>query len=136
MSSTPLHQAYFISITDNGNQGFGQEFFVLTFGPGFGAPAGAGLFGSAIWQQAEASDPFTYSLVSNPNQHLEPGGNSPPEVGQYITLEHVGVAAGASLTINLLIQGEQPSETKKIVAAGLVEGVTFVAGDQGSTTPL
>jgi hypothetical protein len=135
MTSSALQQAYFISITDNGNQGDGPELFLLTFGPGFPLPVGAGVFGSAIWEKTNASDPFTYSLVSNPNQQLEPI-NSPPEIGQYITLEHVGIGAGASLTINLLIQGGEPNEVKKIVVEGLVQGKTFVAGEQGSSTPL
>ena len=54
-----LQQAYLISITDNGNQGFGQEFFLTTFGPGIPRPVGAGSFGSAFWSQLDPSDPFT-----------------------------------------------------------------------------
>ncbi|KAJ9613929.1 hypothetical protein H2200_002065 [Cladophialophora chaetospira] len=130
-----LQQAYFISITDNGNEGFGPELFLLTFGPGFPGPAGAGQFGSAMWQQLDPNDPFTYSLVTNPNPSLEPFG-SPPITGQIIELDNVGIAAGAGLTINLLIQGAQPNEVKKIVFEGVRPGTTMTAGSEGSTTPL
>ena len=135
MSRPQLQQAYFISITDNGRQEFGQELHLATFGPGFPGPIGAGSCGTAIWQQSTPSDIFTYSLVVNPNPDLEPVG-SPPITGQFITLQNLGVAAGASLTINLLIQGAQPGEVKKVVFEGLFQGTTLTAGSEGSTTPL
>lgn len=138
MSSPQLQQAFFISLTNNGKQGSDFSFYLTTYGPNFPAPIGAGLFGNAIWQQSDASDIFTYSLVNNPSPQLEPLGGSPPITGQFITLENVGVAAGATLTINLLIIGSELDEVKKIVVGGLsiLGGATFTAGKEESTTPL
>ncbi len=136
-NSYPRQQAYFIQVTDNGNAGgFGQEFLVTTFGPSCPGPIGAGDFGGAIWQRLPGHDVFTYSLVENPNVQPEPLGPEPPSTGQYITLDHVGVAAGASLTSNLIIHGGPSNEIKKIVVAGLIPGETFTAGSPESTTPL
>jgi hypothetical protein len=136
--SSDLQQAFFISLKNNGKQYAGFEIFITTYGPNFPAPIGAGPFGNAIWQQSDPADIFTYSLVNNPNPQLEPFGGSPPFTGQFITLENLGVAAGATVTINLLIMGSQPGEVKKIVVPGLsIEGgTTTAAGEEGSTTPL
>jgi hypothetical protein len=138
MSSPPLQQAFFVSITDNGNQGFGPELFLTTYGPNFPAPIGAGPFGNAIWQQTDPTDLLTYSLVSNPNPELEPlnPSETPTFTGQIITLQNVGVAAGAALTINLLVQGAEPQQVVKIVMDGLFPGTTKSVGSEGSTTPL
>ena len=130
-----LQQAYFISITDNGHQNSRQELCLTTFGPGFRSPNGAGEFGSARWQQLDPSDLFTYSLVVNTEQLLEPLG-SPPITGQFLEFEHDGVAAVARLTINLMIQGALPNEVKKLVFEGLTQGKTMTAGSEASTTPL
>ncbi len=130
-----LHQAYFISITDNGPQSFGQELYLTTFGPGFPSPIGAGQFGAARWLQLDPGDPFTYSLVTNSEQLLEPF-RSPPITGQFLYLEHVVVGAGASLTINLVFQGAQPNQAKKLIFGGLTKGKTLTAGSKTSTTPL
>lgn len=136
--SSDLQQAFFVSLKNNGKQDTGFEIFITTYGPSFPAPIGAGPFGNAIWQQSDPADIFTYSLVNNPNPQLEPIGGSPPFAGQFITLENVGVAAGATVTINLLIMGSQPDEVKKIVVPGLsIEGgTTITAGEEWSMTPL
>lgn len=136
MSSPQLQQAFFISLTDNGKQFGGFEFSLTTYGPISPAPIGAGPFGNAIWQQLNPSDVFTYSLIANPDVQLEPFG-SPPITGQILELQNVGVAAGATLTLNLVIQGSDGQE-KKIVVGGLSPfgGSTFAAGEADSTVPL
>jgi hypothetical protein len=135
MSSTQLQQAYYVKITNDGDFGFGNELTIIAYGPGFEGPArGAGEDGIAWWQPSDSSDGIpTWSLVTNPNPGLQPI-NSPPIQGQVISIQ--GVAAGASVTVNLLTQGAEATAVTKIVMDGLSVGTSKSVGYPESTTPL
>jgi hypothetical protein len=135
MPSTQLQKAYYVTITNDSDFGYGTELMVIAYGPGFEGPSrGAGEHGIAWWQPSDSGDVIpTWSLVPNPNPELQPT-NSPPQQGQVVSVQ--GVAAGASVTINLLTQGADVNEVTKIVMDGLSTGVTKTVGYPENTTPL